>query len=119
MKFLEKIRTETPWMIWSVRDNFDGWFRWHLWGTYALTDMGDRWWVGVFGAFLWEGCDVWWWRKCGMKYEHGLKPNHIGYDIEGREFLDNVFDRRGASWMDLAFGCVAVGLWVIRTEVIG
>ncbi len=109
-----------PWVIWSFRENVDRWSRFHLFGTYTLMDLADRWWAGAVAALLWEGCDVawyWWTRREEVKSKYwqysNLTPDHLQPVYV---FMDDIFDRRGFSWMDLALGWVAVLTWIIRTR---
>jgi hypothetical protein len=108
-------RLEYPWVIWSLRENFDRWSRFHLFGTYTLTDLSDRWWVGFIGALVWEGMDVaWYWEthNSSRATRYWILTNLTPKDPQPKNgLIDEVFDRRGFSWLDLALGWVAVLIW--------
>ncbi len=101
------------WYIKGFKSQLDVWSFTHFFGTYTLADVTGRWWLAVGAALLWEGLDVAWMWWVDRNILTQFRSNIDGKPIKLFFKLDSVFDRRGASWVDFALGCLAVGFWVL------
>jgi hypothetical protein len=100
----------------GIRNNFDAWSGFHLFGPYVLADWYG-WIFAVCAVVVWECADA--------AYCISLK-HHLEWNLKGDKctcgssndfpykWLDNIFDRRGISWGDLLCGAAGIGLWLMR-----
>jgi hypothetical protein len=97
----------------GIRNNFDAWSGFHLFGPYVLADWYG-WIFAVCAVVAWECADAVWmmWIERHGKVECTSLLN--GEFESSQYWLDNIFDRRGISWGDLLCGAAGIGLWLMR-----